>query len=489
MTTQQVNTTGGIAGVTRNGGKVDNVNTSDVFMLIIQNMIDGMGENAENTGNTVLQTNADATQLAALGANMDTNADDAEQLANITDLLTTIFNHTSKVDFRKAITQLEMLSQVTDEGMQQALVRVDDDEDIDMQAVLAAIMAVLAQAMQNGQPTNDTAVLHEVQQAVLKITGEQITQTTASKLVQAAELQQSGGRTADMAAAFQDMLTQTVTPGAVTQNALATEQAAMQQSMATRDKPQALSADTGNRQTADKPADTMGSTLQQAQTSFTVTQRAVHNDQQSAYYAQNAFRDAIVQAKQQLRGAKETKDTLGELDIDALQAQVNAAKTTPLNLDNIMLKPTVKEGLQEASVLDQITTGITQNMKTGSSEFTMKLNPESLGEITVKLVENEGKTTLQIITASTETARMINSDITALREAVKPMEVQVFEAVTQAQQDASAQMHSFDMMNQQQTFAQQQGWRHTAHVVNEIFPEDEALEEELTLDAALDTYV
>ena len=44
----------------------------------------------------------------------------------------------------------------------------------------------------------------------------------------------------------------------------------------------------------------------------------------------------------------------------------------------------------DANTLDQITDGIKQNISIGKSEFAIKLTPETLGEITVKLVEEAG---------------------------------------------------------------------------------------------------
>ena len=84
----------------------------------------------------------------------------------------------------------------------------------------------------------------------------------------------------------------------------------------------------------------------------------------------------------------------------------------------------------------------------GKREFTLKLKPESLGEITVKLIEKAGKMSLTISAASAQTARLINSDLSALREAVRPMQVEVHEAVTEAPQSEQSQLY-FDMAGQQ----------------------------------------
>lgn len=117
---------------------------------------------------------------------------------------------------------------------------------------------------------------------------------------------------------------------------------------------------------------------------------------------------------------------------------------------------------QDAGVLKQVTDGILQNLSLGKSEFAMKLKPESIGEITVKLVEQAGRTTLTITAARAQTARLINSDLDALRAAVAPLHVEVREAVASANETAGGSMQQFGMTGQQfagQQFAGRQGYR------------------------------
>lgn len=149
------------------------------------------------------------------------------------------------------------------------------------------------------------------------------------------------------------------------------------------------------------------------------------------------------------------------LDIDALQAQADARRT---QLETqIRLQPVQKQETGTAeSVSRQVTQQIQQNLTRGNSEFTMRLKPEELGEITVRLVEKAGKMTLQISAASAQTVKLLNEDLAALREAVRPMQVEVREAVVETQsQDGAHLMQSFDLGGQffgnpQQTMSQSQ---------------------------------
>ena len=105
--------------------------------------------------------------------------------------------------------------------------------------------------------------------------------------------------------------------------------------------------------------------------------------------------------------------------------------------------------IKDPAFVEQLKDGINQNISKGASEFTIKLAPEELGEITIKLIQEDGKSTLHIITASATASQMINDDLLALREAVKPMQIEVREAITTVEQTAESQMQHFDMSGQQ----------------------------------------
>jgi flagellar hook-length control protein FliK len=156
---------------------------------------------------------------------------------------------------------------------------------------------------------------------------------------------------------------------------------------------------------------------------------------------------------------------------------------------------------REPELLQQLEKTINESLSTGRQELTMKLKPESLGEITVRLVEREGKMTLDITAANAQTAKLINSDLTALREAVRPMNVEVHEAVQQST-TTSQGTTEYNLFGQQfsgqQQFANQQAWHQaaarTAHrtesfddTVQQVAAESEPASAASL--SALDTYV
>ena len=169
-----------------------------------------------------------------------------------------------------------------------------------------------------------------------------------------------------------------------------------------------------------------------------------------AVSAQDGLSEAIVKAKQMLSDYLAQQTDQDEIDVDNLQNELAKSGTT--TLFELSLKSAGETN--DVNTLEQITDGIKQNISLGKSEFTIKLTPETLGEITVKLVEAEGKTTLTITTANEQAAKIINKEIDALREAVAPMNVEVRNAVTSTNESAGGSMHQYNMSGQQ--FAEQQ---------------------------------
>ncbi len=177
-----------------------------------------------------------------------------------------------------------------------------------------------------------------------------------------------------------------------------------------------------------------------------------------AVQVQSGLSEAILKAKEMLSSSlSQQKDDSGDIDADIIQNELaKSSATMPFEL---RFKTTEDNG--NVKLLEQLTDGIKQNVSSGKSEFTIKLKPEALGEITVKLIEEAGKTTLSITTASAQTAKLINNDLNALKQAVAPMNVEVNNAVVSTNETASGSMQQFNMSGQQfagQQFAGQQSF-------------------------------
>lgn len=210
------------------------------------------------------------------------------------------------------------------------------------------------------------------------------------------------------------------------------------------------------------------------------------SSEKQLFRVQRRFNEALGQVKKQLSEDKPAAaKELEELDADLLQQQVNGRKTSWTERLAARGEPEVQMTLPE-----QLEEGIRENLSFGKKEFTLKLKPESLGEITVKLIEKSGKMTLTISAASTQTARLINSDLYALREAVRPLQVDVQEAVSQSPESSQSQLQQFDMTGQQ--FNRHQSFGGGGEPVYYPLQDGGELTEEPAareLTGALDTYI
>ena len=194
---------------------------------------------------------------------------------------------------------------------------------------------------------------------------------------------------------------------------------------------------------------TEASSEDQTQTMVTAPQpRTESGENESLFDGQRRFGSAVAQARELLRG--QDRKSQSKTETEPLQLPLEPQKLQP---QSAIVKLAQPKSVQTPSLLEQLTDGLQEELSAGKSQFTMKLKPEALGEITVKLTEKAGKMVLDITTASTQTAKLLNAELSALRETMKPMQVEVHEAVSQSGQSGQTQMQ-FNMSSQQ--FANQQ---------------------------------
>ncbi len=167
----------------------------------------------------------------------------------------------------------------------------------------------------------------------------------------------------------------------------------------------------------------------------------------------------------------------------------------------LMANPTAAEDNplmpEELDIPQQIFTGLSKNLAAKKSEFVIKLMPEGLGEVTVRLLEKEGKTTLRIITASSETARLINNDLHVLRDALRPIQVEVHEAVPETRSDSEAggyqqqfaQFGQFNQFSRQGNQSEYNGGAQRQAAIEEGWQEDFGQWTPAAPDSDLDLYV
>ena len=129
-------------------------------------------------------------------------------------------------------------------------------------------------------------------------------------------------------------------------------------------------------------------------------------------------------------------------------ANANANVITP-NFELPKVQNLSNPLFDEFNISEQITDGVKANLNLEKSEFTLKLNPESLGEVTIKLAEEGGKMVVNITAATESTAKLLNSDLTALRDSLGSLNLEIREVTVEAPQSIEESMAQFNMTSQQ----------------------------------------
>lgn len=179
------------------------------------------------------------------------------------------------------------------------------------------------------------------------------------------------------------------------------------------------------------------------------------------------------------------------LDIESLQADVNTRRFLPAEA------MTQKQSLpvpDAQEIAKQLKTGILDNLAKGKNEFLVRLKPEGLGEILVKLSETKDKVSLSIFTNDSQTARLISGEVAALQNALRPLNAEVQEITTVSANEQASQYSAQNQMTDQgkQSHSQQEpSHSHRGQRVAGVEEDfDGTVEAGLAAgDDALDTYI
>lgn len=182
-------------------------------------------------------------------------------------------------------------------------------------------------------------------------------------------------------------------------------------------------------------------------------------------------------------------------DIESLQADVNAGRF--LRTDSIATAGQPATPQQSAQVpsgeemAQQVKNSMTLHNLQGKNEFVVRLEPEGIGEIVVKLSEDKNRISLSILTTSTQTARLINNEVAALQSALRPLQAQVEEVTVMSSEQAAQYSAQNQMTDQGRQFygqpqQQQQGHSHSFAQQNNDFDQVVQLE---AADEVLDAYI
>lgn len=190
---------------------------------------------------------------------------------------------------------------------------------------------------------------------------------------------------------------------------------------------------------AENPGDGMKFTIKQVSQDLTESMTSSEKTPiapSNLISGQAQFRNSVLEAQKLLKSVKNDKEQPETIDVDALQQQVNQGRFNTNYISKADPQP-----IKPEEIITQLKTGISSNLSKGKNEFVVKLKPEGLGEITVKMVENNSKISLSIITSSTNVARLLNGEIEALKQSLRPLNVEVFEVTAN---NAGSQANAHD---------------------------------------------
>lgn len=189
----------------------------------------------------------------------------------------------------------------------------------------------------------------------------------------------------------------------------------------------------------------------------TVQAGAASGEAQQSLTGESQFTRALFTAQQSMaKGGTDAAEVLAEVSGEKPQDKTKQPDNVIAFPQQAKLEQLGKmselaklENVDAKELLQQIKTGVADGAAAGKNEFLIKLKPDGLGEITVRMLEEAGKITLRMTASSPQTQRLLNGELAALREAVRPYNVEV-------QNVESQNTQHFDLQQQKQGFTQQQ---------------------------------
>ena len=162
------------------------------------------------------------------------------------------------------------------------------------------------------------------------------------------------------------------------------------------------------------------------------------------------------------------KDDLNNIDADAIQQNVRT-----LDFRNVFTNISNAGHTEESSPAQQVNNALMQNLAQGKDEFVVKLRPEGLGEITVKIQRGEdGSGVLTMAASSGKTAQLLNGELASLQQSVVHLnmtvnEVQVQQAAPNEQYNPYNEQYSQQHENENGGGHKQNHSNHNAFSFNE----------------------
>ncbi|MDR2904061.1 MAG: flagellar hook-length control protein FliK [Clostridiales bacterium] len=169
----------------------------------------------------------------------------------------------------------------------------------------------------------------------------------------------------------------------------------------------------------------------------------------------------------------ETPETLLATETDETVSAVNPAMAfdadMPIELEKINLKTIAMKNINTEDVINQITEQIKVEVKGQATEIKVSLRPEHLGDVTLKIMTQNGIVTAQIVAENQRVKEIIEAGFNNLKDALQQKGINISQlSVSVGQENAEKQMGFFQ---QQQGMRQDRSPRRIRQIVDNIVME------------------
>ena len=207
---------------------------------------------------------------------------------------------------------------------------------------------------------------------------------------------------------------------------------------------------------------------------------AQKNPDSSSWQQPNKQTDEnIIDLARTMKGVKE--NVKSETSDDTSEFSKISASLANVNPDELVQKKDISferayaelemNKAKYGSADEQLYKGISENLERGRSKFTVKLRPEGLGEILVKLVSDEGgKAVLTMVASSEKTAELLNRDLASLQTSLNQHNVEIENNSVKVAETVMHSETAFDQYNERQRDEanQQQHFRQLKKKIGDI---------------------
>lgn len=408
----QVNTNSNKTNITdSNSGTVS-------FDALLTNQLQGSKNQLVNSTN---EQNDLTSLLAKLGINMENPSQyDSSKLQSLLAILAINMEDSSDLASGSNDLLTSLLAQLN--GSQESLVE-NSFIDQDLLALFNGLM--------NTNDTETTNPLVEVSNDSEEATTETKVSTDAAMLAASELIKITLPNTEQVASANSEILSSLSTPNSMINST-------MQQTTANASENRGIASSDETVELMEM-FNALGSEVIKPVTSENVSKNVLTQNS-------NATNEEAVNIDSTIKAAKDSEKIFVEMEASVVEGEADFKKAyrelnaNVVNINNVEVKPNVENAvaletsnttpdLSEYKVVEQVSVSINEQLAKAQDEFVIKLKPEGLGEVVVKLVNNGGNIEVNLITNNLQTKNYLSEQIGNLRDSLQSLDTQIKEVV------------------------------------------------------------